>query len=46
MVIDTKKDNLPHAREINDAVEFQQWFARMGGLIENEDMEKVIKKFM
>lgn len=46
MVIDHKKDNLPHAREINDAIEFQQWFARMGGLIENEDMEKVIKKFM
>ena len=46
MVIDNKKDNLPHAREINDAIEFQQWFAKMGDLIENEDMEKVIKKFM
>ncbi|TQM18294.1 hypothetical protein [Chryseobacterium aquifrigidense] len=46
MVNENKKDNLPHAREINDAVEFQQWFAKMGGLIENEDMEKVIKKFM
>lgn len=46
MVIDNKKYNLPHAREINDAVEFQQCFAKMGGLIENDDMEKVIKKFM
>lgn len=45
MVIDNKKDNLPTAREIYDATNFQEWFARMGGLIENEDMEKVIQKF-
>ena len=46
MVIDTKKDNISNARHINESIEFQEWFARMGGLIENEDMERVIKKFM
>ncbi|WP_278494876.1 hypothetical protein [Chryseobacterium arthrosphaerae] len=45
MVIDNKKDNLSVARKINDAIAFQEWFARMGGLTENEDMEKVIQKF-
>lgn len=45
MVIDNKKDDLSVSREIYDATTFQEWFARMGGLIENEDMEKVIQKF-
>ncbi|MDR3026013.1 hypothetical protein [Chryseobacterium sp.] len=45
MVIDNKKDNIANARCINETIEFQEWFAKMGGLIENEDMEKVIQKF-
>ncbi|WP_185273895.1 hypothetical protein [Chryseobacterium indologenes] len=45
LVIDNKKDSLHHSREIHDAVKFQEWYAKMGGLIENDDMEKVIQKF-
>lgn len=40
-----KKNNLSSSIEISEAIEFQEWFARMGGLIENHDMEKVIQKF-
>ncbi|SIS34218.1 hypothetical protein SAMN05421768_103650 [Chryseobacterium joostei] len=45
IIIDNKKDNLTHTRQIHDATLFQEWFAKMGGLIESDDMEKVIEKF-
>lgn len=45
MVIENKKNNLARARSIHDAVVFQEWCAKMGGIIENDDMEKVIQKF-
>lgn len=45
MIIENKKDDLKHTRQIHDVVKFQEWFAKMGGLIENDDMEKVIEKF-
>lgn len=45
MVISNKKEDLLNSRQIHDAARFQEWFAKMGGLIENDDMEKVIEKF-
>ncbi|ALR29727.1 hypothetical protein ATE47_03965 [Chryseobacterium sp. IHB B 17019] len=49
MVIDNRQNTISKQRNINDTIveasEFQEWFAKMGGMIENEDMEKVIDKF-
>ena len=30
---------------ISEATEFQMWFAKCGGMIENKDFEKVLEKF-
>ncbi|CEJ70546.1 hypothetical protein BN1195_02873 [Chryseobacterium oranimense G311] len=44
-VNENKKNTLKSQRHIHDATQFQKWFAKMGGIIEDEDMEKVIEKF-
>lgn len=49
MVMDNRQNTISKQRNIHDTIveasEFQEWFAKMGGMIENEDMEKVIDKF-
>lgn len=44
-VSNNKRDTLQNQRQIHDASKFQEWYAKMGGMIENDDMEKVIERF-